>query len=300
MKKQYWLAWPRGYCMGVARALKLLDDTLASTQDTVYVRQEIVNNQFLVEHYRTLGALVVNEVSEVPRGGTVVFSAHGVAPSVRELARERELRVIDATCPLVAKVHREAVRLREAGREIVLIGVRGHKEMIGVTGEAPGNITLIERAEEIQDLRIRDPSRVAWLSQTTLNVDDTLELVRQLREKYPEIQGPDSSDICQATKERQQAVKCFASECDLFIVAGSFSSSNTRRLAEVAADCGARRVLRIDGPEELAGLPFSEISKIGITSGVSVSPEQLRQITDYVEGLGYEFAGERTPEAAKP
>jgi 4-hydroxy-3-methylbut-2-enyl diphosphate reductase len=280
--------------MGVSRALKMLDDTLREENGPVYLRKEIVNNLAFVEYYKSCGAIFVNEVDEVPEGATVVFSAHGVSPTVRKMARDRRLKTVDTTCPLVNKIHNEAVRFRNEGKEIVLIGLSGHKEVIGVMGEAPDHITLVENLSDVDSLQLRDPSNAAWLSQTTLNVDDTLEIVRKLEEKYPNIQGPARSDICQATKERQQAVKSFAHDCDLFIVVGSSNSSNTVRLAEVASEYGAKKVVRIDEAEELSALDFSPVERIGVTCGVSVSPEQLNRITTSLERRGYCCAGERS------
>ena len=293
MEKLYWLAKPRGYCMGVARALKMLDETLEKSYGTVYVRKEIVHNQALVDYYKSIGTKIVNEVDEVPEGETVVFSAHGVSPVVRKMAQERRLRVVDTTCPLVTKIHNEALRLKQEGKETVLIGVAGHKEVIGVMGEAPDNIVLIEKSSDVGTLEFKNPSNVAWLSQTTLNVDDTMEIVRELETKFPNIQGPIKSDICQATKDRQQAVKNFARDCDLFVIVGSVNSSNTKRLAEVATEYGAKKVVRVDEAVELKSIDFEHIAIIGVTSGVSVSSEQLKRITNSLEEHGYRYAGER-------
>lgn len=281
------LASPRGFCMGVGRALDLLDQLIAQTEGTIYVRKEIVHNAALINHYKSLGVIFVNEVDEVPRGGTVVFSAHGVAPSVRERAKERGLNVVDATCPLVAKIHNEAVRLREQNYSIILIGRLGHKEVIGITGEAPDHIQVIQEEADVEGITGVDPSRIAWLSQTTLNVDDTQRIVERLHTRFPAIQDPPQSDICYATKERQLAVKRIAGRCDLFIVAGSRNSSNTNRLAEVAAEAGASNVIRVDEPEELAGICFSGIATVGVTSGVSVREDQLERILHYLNQLGY-------------
>ncbi len=279
--------------MGVDRAVRMLEETLRREGGTVYVRREIVHNNALVERFKSLGAVVVHEVDEVPEGAVVVFSAHGVAPSVRERARERGLRVVDTTCPLVEKVHMEAVRLREEGRTILLIGEPGHKEVEGVMGEAPENIRLIHREEDVAALEGIDGARTAWLSQTTLNVDETARIVERLRERYPLIQDPPKSDICYATKNRQTAVKNIAGECGVFIVVGSRTSSNTRRLAEVAAGAGAGRTLRIDEPEELDGVDFSGVETVGVSSGVSAVEEQLERLLSYLEKKGYAHVEER-------
>ena len=294
MSKRVLMASPRGFCYGVARANKMLEDTLiAEKAETVYIRKEIVHNAALVEHFKSLGVIIVDEVDEVPEGCVVVFSAHGVAPSVREKAKARNLKVVDATCPLVTKVHNEAIRFKEQGCTIILIGETGHKEMIGVIGEAPDNIRFINGEKDFDSLSGIDGSRVAWLSQTTLNVDDTQKIVEKLREMFPLIQDPPKSDICYATKNRQLAVKNIANECDLFVVIGSKNSSNTKRLAEVAIESGANKVVQIDDPEDLISIDFSSVITIGVTCGVSVADEQWLRIIRYLRGLGYTNEEER-------
>ena len=281
--------------MGVERAVRMLEEALRREQGTVYVRRELVHNAALMERFQSLGAVVVREVDQVPPGGTVVFSAHGVAPSVRERAGARGLRVVDTTCPLVEKVHREAARLREEGYTILLIGEPGHKEVEGVMGEAPERIRLIPSsgAHCPGCLDGIDGSRVAWLSQTTLHVDETARIVEGLRKRFPLIQGPPKSDICYATKNRQAAVKSIAGECGLFIVVGSKTSSNTRRLAEVAAEAGAGRAIRIDEPEELEDLNFSGVETVGVSSGVSAGEEQLDRVLSDLKKRGYARVEER-------
>jgi 4-hydroxy-3-methylbut-2-enyl diphosphate reductase len=297
VKKRLLLAFPRGFCFGVERAVKMLNETLASEKDkTVYMRKEIVHNAALIAHYKARGAVVVNEVDEVPEGGVVVFSAHGVAPSVRENAKARNLKIIDTTCPLVTKIHKEALSLAEQGYTIILIGETGHKEMIGVMGEAPENIRFINSEKDFDSLAGIDGSRAAWLSQTTLNVDDAYRIVGRLREMFPLIQDPPESDICYATKERQSAVKDIAGECDLFIVIGSENSSNAKRLAEVASTAGAAAVSQIDEPEDLRNVDFSSVYTIGATCGVSVSPEQWNRAISYLEALGYASEEKRAAE----
>lgn len=287
------LAAPRGFCFGVNRAIKMLDDTIAKEKETIYVRKEIVHNTVLINYYKELGVVFVNEVDEVPDGSLVVFSAHGVAPSVREKAEEKHLRVIDTTCPMVTKIHREAIHLREQGYSIILIGRKGHKEVVGITGEAPDNIQVIQEASDVDKITGVDSSHVAWLSQTTLNVDDTRHIVELLHEKFPSIQNPPKSDICYATRNRQLAVKNIAKECDLFLVVGSQNSSNTNRLVEVAKEGGADSALRVDRPEELAAVDFSLVETIGITAGVSVTESQLNGILMYLKELGYTQVEER-------
>ncbi len=281
--------------MGVERAVRMLEEALRREQGTVYVRRELVHNAALMERFQSLGAVVVREVDQVPPGGTVVFSAHGVAPSVRERAGARGLRVVDTTCPLVEKVHREAARLREEGYTILLIGEPGHKEVEGVMGEAPERIRLIPSSGAPCPgcLDGIDGSRVAWLSQTTLHVDETARIVEGLRKRFPLIQGPPKSDICYATKNRQAAVKSIAGECGLFIVVGSKTSSNTRRLAEVAAEAGAGRAIRIDEPEELEDLNFSGVETVGVSSGVSAGEEQLDRVLSDLKKRGYARVEER-------
>lgn len=295
MEKRILLASPRGFCMGVERAVRMLEEALRREQGTVYVRRELVHNAALMERFQSLGAVVVREVDQVPPGGTVVFSAHGVAPSVRERAGARGLRVVDTTCPLVEKVHREAARLREEGYTILLIGEPGHKEVEGVMGEAPERIRLIPSSGAPCPgcLDGIDGSRVAWLSQTTLHVDETARIVEGLRKRFPLIQGPPKSDICYATKNRQAAVKSIAGECGLFIVVGSKTSSNTRRLTEVAAEAGAGRAIRIDEPEELEDLNFSGVETVGVSSGVSAGEEQLDRVLSDLKKRGYARVEER-------
>jgi 4-hydroxy-3-methylbut-2-enyl diphosphate reductase len=247
----------------------------------------------MVEYFKSLGVVFVDEVDEIPNGGVVVFSAHGVSPTVREMAKARNLKVIDTTCPLVTKVHNEAIRFIEQGYTIILIGEAGHKEVIGIVGEAPDNIHVIQSKMDVDELAGIDGSHVAWLSQTTLNIDETQKTVERLREKYPLIQGPPKSDICYATRNRQLAVKSIANECDLFIVVGSKSSSNTNRLVEVAVKSGAKKVVRIEMSAELDSLDFSSVFIIGITSGVSVEEDQLESIIVFLNKMGYTHVEER-------
>jgi len=281
--KRILLATPRGFCMGVARGLRMLDDAVAQAQGTVYVRGEIVHNTVLVKQYKARGVVFVKEIDAVPEGGLVVFSTHGVAPRVRENAAKKGLTIVDATCPLVAKVHDEAVRFRDAGYSIVLIGDARHPEIIGVVGEAPEHIHVIRDERDFDKLAGIDESRVAWLSQTTLNVDDTQQIMEKLREKFPLLQDPAQASICYATTERQRAVRQIAPECDLFIVVGSAQSNNANKLVEVALQAGARRAVRVDAPEELDGVDFSDINTVGVTAGASVAEAQVESVVDYLE-----------------
>ena len=294
MQRYYFLAKPRGYCFGVRRAVNKLNDLLRAKGGPIYIRREIVHNKILIDHYNAQGVTVVEEVSQVPEGQTVVFTPHGVAPSVKEEAKRRKLQVVDLTCPLVEKIHEEAVRLKQEGYTILLIGEKGHKEVVGVTGEAPERIRVIQSEEDIDQLENIDGEKVAWLSQTTLNIDDTRKIVDKLQKKYPKIKGPEGSgDICFETRDRQMAVRSFSGECDLFVVVGSKISSNTRRLTESALASGARQVLQIDYPSELDQVDLTAVQSIGVTSGAPVDEVQLKGITDHLEDLGYLFGGER-------
>ncbi|MEU0936551.1 MULTISPECIES: 4-hydroxy-3-methylbut-2-enyl diphosphate reductase [unclassified Embleya] len=268
------LAAPRGYCAGVDRAVETVEKALDLYGAPVYVRKQIVHNKYVVETLEKRGAIFVDETAEVPEGATVVFSAHGVAPVVHEEAAARSLRTIDATCPLVTKVHKEAVRFAEEGYDILLIGHEGHEEVIGTAGEAPDHIHLVDGPEGVANVEVRDPSRVAWLSQTTLSVDETVATVKELRKKLPLLIDPPSDDICYATQNRQVAVKQIAAESDLVIVVGSTNSSNSVRLVEVALEAGARASYLVDYAEELKDEWLEGVGTVGVTSGASV-PEVL-------------------------
>ncbi|MFF7248067.1 4-hydroxy-3-methylbut-2-enyl diphosphate reductase [Embleya sp. NPDC008237] len=268
------LAAPRGYCAGVDRAVETVEKALDLYGAPVYVRKQIVHNKYVVETLEKRGAIFVDETAEVPEGATVVFSAHGVAPVVHEEAAARSLRTIDATCPLVTKVHKEAVRFAEEGYDILLIGHEGHEEVIGTAGEAPDHIHLVDGPEGVANVEVRDPSKVAWLSQTTLSVDETVATVKELRKKLPLLMDPPSDDICYATQNRQVAVKQIAAESDLVIVVGSTNSSNSVRLVEVALEAGARASYLVDYAEELKDEWLEGVGTVGVTSGASV-PEVL-------------------------
>jgi 4-hydroxy-3-methylbut-2-enyl diphosphate reductase len=261
--KRILLAAPRGYCAGVDRAVVTVEKALALYGPPVYVRKQIVHNKFVVHALEERGAVFVDEVEEIPEGSIVVFSAHGVAPVVHEQAAERNLKTIDATCPLVTKVHSEAKRFAAEGYQIVLVGHEGHEEVVGTMGEAPEVMTLVE-----------DPSAAVWLSQTTLSVDETLATVGALKERFPHLVSPPSDDICYATQNRQAAVKAIAEQCDVMIVVGSGNSSNSVRLVEVALESGARSAYRVDSADELDESWFEGCGTVGLTSGASV-PEIL-------------------------
>ncbi len=268
------LASPRGYCAGVDRAVVTVEKALDLYGSPVYVRKQIVHNKHVVETLEARGVIFVDELDEVPEGATVVFSAHGVAPSVHAEAEERNLKTIDATCPLVTKVHAEARRFASEGYQILLIGHEGHEEVVGTTGEAPEAITLVQDPKEAVTVEVSQPDKLVWLSQTTLSVDETLETVDVLREKFPDLISPPSDDICYATQNRQAAVKEISAQCDVMIVVGSGNSSNSVRLVEVALEAGASSAYRVDSATELDPDWFVGVSVVGVTSGASV-PEIL-------------------------
>ena len=268
------LAKPRGYCAGVDRAVQAVEVALELYGAPVYVRKQIVHNTHVVAALEARGAVFVEEAGEVPEGAVVVFSAHGVAPGVRAEARERGLRTIDATCPLVTKVHNEARRFAAQGYEILLIGHGGHEEVVGTTGEAPGHIHLVDGPEQGAAARVRDPAKVAWLSQTTLSVDETQQTVAALRERFPLLLDPPSDDICYATQNRQAAVKAIAAGADLVLVVGSPNSSNSVRLVEVARDAGAAAAYLVEDAAALRPPWLDGVRTVGLTSGASV-PEDL-------------------------
>ena len=272
--RQVLLAAPRGYCAGVDRAVQTVEEALELNGAPVYVRKEIVHNQHVVHTLEERGAIFVDETDEVPEGALVIFSAHGVAPVVHEEAAARNLRTIDATCPLVTKVHNEARRFAEDGFDILLIGHDGHEEVIGTTGEAPDRITLVGGPGEASEIVVANPEKIAWLSQTTLSVDETMETVEKLRERFPLLVDPPSDDICYATQNRQSSVKLIAEQSDVVIVVGSGNSSNSVRLVEVALDAGAGAAYRVDHADEIQERWVEGATTVGVTSGASV-PEIL-------------------------
>ena len=281
------LAAPRGYCAGVDRAVQTVERALERYGAPVYVRKEIVHNKNVVADLRERGAVFVDEVDEVPEGAVTVFSAHGIAPAVRERSQARSLRTIDATCPLVTKVHVEARKFAEAGYTVILVGHDGHEEVEGTMGEAPGRIVLVQDERDVDQLSVPDESRVAFVTQTTLSVDETTAIVARLRERFPEITGPRREDICYATTNRQAAVKKIASRCDLVLIIGSRNSSNSARLVEVARACGTESYL-IDSLRELDPGWLEGKRTVGISSGASAPEHLVEELLSHFRALGVE------------
>jgi 4-hydroxy-3-methylbut-2-enyl diphosphate reductase len=286
------LAAPRGYCAGVDRAVQTVERALELYGAPVYVRKEIVHNKHVVAQLRERGAVFVDELDDtIPEGAVTVFSAHGVSPAVHADAERRSLRTIDATCPLVTKVHREAVKFAGDGYTIVLIGHAGHEEVEGTMGEAPEHIVLVETEADVDALQVEDPDRVAYISQTTLSVDETRSIIARLREKFPGITGPRTDDICYATTNRQAAVKQMAAECDLVLVIGSSNSSNSQRLVDVARDYGADAHL-IDNETQVRDEWLDGARVVGISSGASAPEELVKRLVDYFRARGTEDVSE--------
>jgi 4-hydroxy-3-methylbut-2-en-1-yl diphosphate reductase len=283
--KKVLLAAPRGYCAGVDRAVQAVEQALDLYGPPIYVRKEIVHNKHVVRELSKRGAIFVEEETEVPEGEMVVFSAHGVAPSVHENAARRELRTIDATCPLVTKVHVEARKFAAEGYTIILIGHQGHEEVEGTTGEAPESIVLVQTADEVDALEVADPERVAFITQTTLSVDETTAIIERLRQKFPAIVAPKSDDICYATTNRQIAVKQLARHCELVLVIGSTNSSNSNRLVEVAREHGARSHL-IDNHLQVEEDWLQGVETVGITSGASAPEELVERLVELFRERG--------------
>jgi 4-hydroxy-3-methylbut-2-enyl diphosphate reductase len=285
------LAAPRGYCAGVDRAVQTVERALEVYGAPVYVRKEIVHNKHVVEELRERGAIFVESETEIPPGSTAVFSAHGVAPAVHANAQERRLTTIDATCPLVTKVHVEARKFAAQGYTIVLIGHAGHEEVEGTMGEAPGNIILVQSEEEVDELHVPDEERIAYISQTTLSVDETQSIIDRLKARFPHIIGPRTDDICYATTNRQAAVKQLATHCDLVLVIGSRNSSNSNRLVEVARECGADSYL-IDNETEVQEEWLEGKSVLGITSGASAPEGLVQSLVEFFRARGTEHVSE--------
>ncbi len=281
------LAKPRGYCAGVDRAVQAVETALERYGAPVYVRKQIVHNTHVVRELETRGAIFVDEAGSVPEGAVVVFSAHGISPEVREEAKRRGLRTIDATCPLVTKVHNEAKRFAAQDYDILLIGHENHEEVVGTTGEAPARIHLVDGPEGGADVQVRDPARVAWLSQTTLSVDETLQTVGALRERFPMLADPPSDDICYATQNRQSAVKEIATDSDLVIVVGSANSSNSVRLVEVALDAGAAAAHLVEDASAIDPAWLDGVGTVGVTSGASVPEALVSGVLEYLAGRGF-------------
>ena len=282
------LAAPRGYCAGVDRAVIAVEKALEQYGAPVYVRHEIVHNKYVVQTLEKKGAVFVERTEEVPPGNIVMFSAHGVAPVVHEEAARGKLATIDATCPLVTKVHKEAVRFARDDFDILLIGHEGHEEVIGTSGEAPEHIQLVDGPGDVAKVEVRDESKVVWLSQTTLSVDETMETVDALKEKFPQLISPPSDDICYATQNRQLAVKQMGAEADLVIVVGSRNSSNSKRLVEVAKLAGARDAYLVDFADEIEEGWLEGVTTVGVTSGASVPEVLVEQVLEWLSQRGFE------------
>src|SRR5215218_5171440 len=285
--RQVLLADPRGYCAGVDRAVVTVEEALGLYGAPVYVRKQIVHNKHVVSNLEKRGAIFVEELDEVPMGATVVFSAHGVSPAVHVEALERQLKTIDATCPLVTKVHHEAKRFAREGYTILLIGHAGHEEVEGTAGEAPEQTVLVEHPDDVDALEFPAGAKLAWLSQTTLSVDETMETVRRLRAKFPQLEDPPSDDICYATQNRQVAVKEIGADADLVIVVGSTNSSNSVRLVEVALEMGAKDGRLVDKAAELEEAWLDGVTVVGVTSGASVPEILVRGVLDWLAERGY-------------
>lgn len=295
--KKVLLASPRGYCAGVDRAVIAVEKALDHYGAPIYVRKQIVHNKHVVSSLEARGAIFVEEVDEVPEGSVLVFSAHGVSPAVVAAAAERGLNTIDATCPLVTKVHREVQRFAAEDYDILLIGHEGHEEVEGTAGEAPHVVQIIDKDDSIASAKVRDPKKLIWLSQTTLSVDETMETVLKLREKHPTLQNPPSDDICYATQNRQVAIKKVGAGSDLVIVVGSGNSSNTVRLVEVALEAGAKAAYRVDYASEIDEAWFEGVETVGVSSGASVPEELVDEVLVYLAEKG--FGDVRTVQTAE-
>lgn len=285
--KKVLLAAPRGYCAGVDRAVETVERALEKYGAPVYVRKEIVHNRYVVDTLAERGAIFVDETTEVPEGAHLVFSAHGVSPAVHSEAKELSLHTLDATCPLVTKVHNEVKRFAKAGYQILLIGHEGHEEVEGTAGEAPDVVHLVDGVEGVERLEFSDDDKLIWLSQTTLSVDETMTIVQLLKQKFPNLQDPPSDDICYATQNRQVAVKAIAPQCDLVIVVGSQNSSNSKRLVEVALQNGADASYLVDYAHQIEPEWLEGVKTIGLTSGASVPEILVQGVLDLVAEHGF-------------
>ena len=279
------LSQPRGFCAGVDRAIEIVERALQVHGTPIYVRHEVVHNKYVVDDLRMQGAVFVEDLSEVPAGGTVVFSAHGVSQAVRQDADARGLRVFDATCPLVTKVHVEVARMREQGREIIMIGHRGHPEVEGTMGQTQGGMHLVETPADVAQLQVNDEQRLAFVTQTTLSVDDAASVIRALRARFPDIVGPKKDDICYATQNRQDAVKFMAPQCDVVIVVGSPNSSNSNRLREVSENMGVPAYL-VDNASDLRAEWIDGKRRVGITAGASAPEVLVEELIARLKSLG--------------
>lgn len=285
MNKEILLAQPRGFCAGVDRAIEVVERALQQFGAPIYVRHEIVHNAYVVDDLKQKGAIFIEELDDVPRGQTVIFSAHGVAQSVREDAKARGLTIFDATCPLVTKVHIEVAKMRREGREIIMIGHHGHPEVEGTMGQSDGGMYLVETVEDVASLQVVDPDRLAYVSQTTLSVDDTLDIIATLKHKFPNISEPKKGDICYATTNRQEAVKFMAPQVDLVIVVGSINSSNSNRLREVAQKMGTASFM-VDNAAQIDPGWIEGRLRIGVTAGASAPEVLVKQVIDRLKELG--------------
>lgn len=293
-EKRVLLAAPRGYCAGVDRAVETVEKALEKFGAPLYVRKEIVHNKHVVKTFEEQGVIFVDETSEVPKGSNVVFSAHGVSPMVHQEARQLELKTFDATCPLVTKVHQEVKRFARQGYQIILIGHHGHEEVEGTAGEAPDVVHLVDGQEDVDALDFPEGTKLIWLSQTTLSVDETMQTVKMLREKFPEIQDPPSDDICYATQNRQVAVKAIAPKVELMIVVGSQNSSNSKRLVEVALEYGTKEAYLVDYAEQVDLSWLEGVTSVGVTSGASVPEILVRGVLELLADQGFDTVEEVT------
>jgi 4-hydroxy-3-methylbut-2-en-1-yl diphosphate reductase len=287
-RRRVLLAAPRGYCAGVERAIRAVELALERHGAPVYVRHEIVHNEHVVASLAERGAVFISDTDDVPEGAVVVFSAHGVEPAVHAAAERRSLSVIDATCPLVTKVHKEARRFAEQGYDILLVGHQGHEEVIGTAGEAPDRITVVDGAEAIEQVQVRDPAKVVWLSQTTLSVDETMDTVRRLKERFPLIADPPSDDICYATQNRQLAVRAIARDAELVLVVGSSNSSNSLRLVDVARQSGAARAELISSRDAVQPDWLDGVWTVGLTSGASAPETLVAEVLELLAERGFD------------
>jgi 4-hydroxy-3-methylbut-2-en-1-yl diphosphate reductase len=285
--KKIFLLKPRGFCAGVVRAIDVVKIALDLYGPPVYVRKEIVHNKHVVDELREAGAVFVEELDEVPVGGRAIFSAHGVAPSVRRQAKERKLHVIDATCPLVTKVHLEAVRFARDGSSIVLIGHKDHDEVIGTLGEVPEQSYLVETVDDVDRLTLSDPTRVRYLTQTTLSLDETREIIVRLKQRFPHIQGPPAQDICYATENRQMAVKGVSEHCDLLLVVGSQNSSNSKRLVEVGSNFGVRSYL-VNDKGDIDTSWLDGVKNVAVTAGASAPEHLVQELVEFLRARGFQ------------
>jgi 4-hydroxy-3-methylbut-2-enyl diphosphate reductase len=279
------LANPRGFCAGVERAIAIVERALEKFGAPIYVRHEVVHNKFVCDDLRAKGAVFIEDLADVPAGSTVIFSAHGVSRTVREEAEGRGFKIFDATCPLVTKVHNEVARMRTDSREIVMIGHKGHPEVEGTMGQVRDGMHLVETVEDVALLNVTDPSRLSYVTQTTLSVDDASSIIFALRHRFPEIIGPRSNDICYATQNRQDAVKTLAADCDVLLVVGSRSSSNSNRLREVGERLGAKAFL-VEGPEAVTAEMLEKASVVGVTAGASAPEILVNQVVQRISSLG--------------